>query len=80
VAQFVCALEDVSRHGGIAHLYFHSWEIDDNGEWDELESLFKTIRQYPLTPVTNGFLYRRWHGKCKPANELPDQDSLALKV
>ncbi|HTS08611.1 MAG TPA: polysaccharide deacetylase family protein [Candidatus Eisenbacteria bacterium] len=79
VAQFVCALEDVSRNGGIAHLYFHSWEIDDNGDWNELENVFKMIRQYRLTPVTNGFLYRRWHGKCKPANELPDQDSLVLK-
>jgi len=60
-AQFICALEDVSREGGMAHLYFHSWEIDQNGEWDELESLFKAIAQYSLTPVTNGYLYRRWH-------------------
>lgn len=79
VAQFVCALDDVSRNGGIAHLYFHSWEIDDNGDWDELENVFKMIRQYPVTPVTNGFLYQRWHGKCKPANERPDQDRLAMK-
>lgn len=63
VAQFVCALEDVSRNGGMAHLYFHSWEIDQNGEWDKLESLFKTIAQYNLTPVTNGYLFRRWHEK-----------------
>ena len=62
-AQFICALEDVSREGGIAHLYFHSWEIDQNGEWDDLEGLFKAIAQYSLTPVTNGFLYRRWHEK-----------------
>jgi hypothetical protein len=62
-AQFICALEDVSREGGIAHLYFHSWEIDQNGEWDDLEGLFKAIARYSLTPVTNGFLYRRWHEK-----------------
>jgi peptidoglycan/xylan/chitin deacetylase (PgdA/CDA1 family) len=61
VAQFICALDDVSQNGGMAHLYFHSWEIDQNGEWDKLESLFKTIAQYRLTPVTNSFLYRRWH-------------------
>jgi peptidoglycan/xylan/chitin deacetylase (PgdA/CDA1 family) len=60
-AQFIRALEDVSRNGGMAHLYFHSWEIDQNGEWDQLESLFKVISRYSLTPVTNGFLYRRWH-------------------
>src|SRR5271166_4012977 len=63
VAQFVCALKDVSLNGGIAHLYFHSWEIDQNGEWDKLESVFKTIAQYQLIPVTNGYLYRRWHEK-----------------
>jgi peptidoglycan/xylan/chitin deacetylase (PgdA/CDA1 family) len=59
-SQFLCALEDVSRNGGIAHLYFHSWEIDENGEWDELENLLKAIAEYPLTPVTNGYLFRQW--------------------
>lgn len=60
-AQFMCALENVSREGGMAHLYFHSWEIDENGEWDELEAVFKAIAQHSLTPVTNGYLYRRWY-------------------
>jgi len=60
-AQFMCALKDVSREGGVAHLYFHSWEIDENDEWDELETVFKAIAQHSLTPVTNGYLYRRWH-------------------
>jgi len=63
ITQFVCALEDVSRNGGMAHLYFHSWEIDQNGEWDKLELMFKTIVQYKLTAVTNGFLFRKWHEK-----------------
>lgn len=62
VDQFVCALDDVNQNGGMAHLYFHSWEIDQNGEWDKLEQLFQIIAQYKeLTPVTNGFLNRRWH-------------------
>lgn len=60
-AQFQRALEDVSRNGGVAHLYFHSWEIDQNGEWDELERMFKAVAQYRLTPATNGELFRRWH-------------------
>jgi peptidoglycan/xylan/chitin deacetylase (PgdA/CDA1 family) len=64
-SQFICALEDVSRNGGMAHLYFHSWEIDENGEWGELEQVFKAIAQYPLMPVTNGYLYRRWHERLK---------------
>jgi peptidoglycan/xylan/chitin deacetylase (PgdA/CDA1 family) len=61
VAQFVRALDDVSQNGGMAHLYFHSWEIDQNGEWDKLEELFKIIAQYKLTPVTNSYLFRLWH-------------------
>jgi len=60
--QLIYALQDVSRNGGIAHLYFHSWEIDKNGEWDILEAAFKAIAQQgSLTPVTNGFLYKQWH-------------------
>lgn len=62
-SQFMCALDHVSRGGGMAHLYFHSWEIDQNGEWDELENVFKAVAQYSLTPVTNGYLYRRWYEK-----------------
>lgn len=62
-SQFVCALDEVSQKGGMAHLYFHSWEIDQNGEWDKLEALFKIISEYKLTPVTNGYLYRLWHEK-----------------
>ncbi|HTW57376.1 MAG TPA: polysaccharide deacetylase family protein [Terriglobales bacterium] len=70
VDQFVCALEDVSRNGGMAHLYFHSWEIEQNGEWDKLEGLFKVIAQYSdLKPVTNSFLYRRWHERRGLAGE-----------
>ena len=62
-AQFMCALEDVSRDGGMAHLYFHSWEIEQNGEWDVLEAVFKAIAEHSLTAVTNGYLYRRWYEK-----------------
>lgn len=62
-AQFMSALEQVSRDGGMAHLYFHSWEIDQNGQWDELESVLKAVAEHSLTPVSNGYLYRRWHEK-----------------
>jgi len=70
-AQFTCALEDVSRDGGIAHLYFHSWEIDQNGEWSSLEALFKTIAQHSLTSVTNGYLFRLWHQERGSVSSLP---------
>lgn len=69
--QFLRALEDVSRNGGIAHLYFHSWEIDENGEWGELENLLKAIAQYSLTPVTNGYLFRQWRERRGLVNSVP---------
>jgi peptidoglycan-N-acetylglucosamine deacetylase len=68
--QLVCALRDVSQNGGIAHLYFHSWEIDRNGEWENLEAAFKAIAKHSLKPVTNGFLYRRWHEKRRPVSSM----------
>jgi N-acetylglucosaminyldiphosphoundecaprenol N-acetyl-beta-D-mannosaminyltransferase len=76
-SQFRCALDHVSREGGIAHLYFHSWEIDQNGEWDELEAVFKGIAQHSLTPVTNGDVYRRWYEKRGLVSSTP-RASLAL--
>lgn len=63
VSQFAHAVEYVLRFGGIAHLYFHSWEIDQNNEWDQLETVFKNVAQQRLTPVTNGYLFRLWHEK-----------------
>jgi len=62
-AQFLCALDRVSRQGGIAHLYFHSWEIDQHGEWDELKAVLKLISEYSLTSVSNGDLFHRWYEK-----------------
>jgi peptidoglycan/xylan/chitin deacetylase (PgdA/CDA1 family) len=79
VAQFICALDDVAENGGMVHLYFHSWEIDQNGEWDKLEELFKAISQYSVTPVTNSFLYRRWHEKRKSVGS-PDLVSLRTQA
>ena len=65
----------------MAHLYFHSWEIDQNGEWDKLESLFQTIAQYKqqhnVMPVTNSFLYRRWHEQRHATGATPTLVSAA---
>jgi exopolysaccharide biosynthesis WecB/TagA/CpsF family protein len=61
--QFLCALDQVSRKGGIAHLYLHSWEIDQNNEWDELKTVLNAVSQHSLTSVTNGDLYRSWYEK-----------------
>jgi peptidoglycan/xylan/chitin deacetylase (PgdA/CDA1 family) len=73
-SHFICALEHVSRHGGIAHLYLHSWEIDKHGEWDRLEALFKLISQFALKRVTNGDSYRsrmEKRGMTSPSQPTP---------
>ena len=59
---FLHALDHVVEHGGIAHLYMHSWETDQLGQWDILESVFASIAERPsLTRVTNGELFELWH-------------------
>lgn len=61
---FFHGLDHVVKHGGIAHLYFHSWEISQMGQWNELESvlskLSQTVAQHNFLPVTNGALFRLW--------------------
>ncbi len=58
---FVCALNHVEQHGGIAHLYLHSWEIDELKQWERLESVFALISQHhSVSKVTNGTLFQLW--------------------
>jgi peptidoglycan/xylan/chitin deacetylase (PgdA/CDA1 family) len=39
-------LRRVMEHGGVFHLWGHSWEIDALDEWDNLEAVFATLAQY----------------------------------
>jgi peptidoglycan/xylan/chitin deacetylase (PgdA/CDA1 family) len=56
------AVDFVEKHGGIAHLYFHSWEIDHHGQWEKLKSLLEYIsKNTKLTRMTNGELFELWH-------------------
>jgi len=50
----------VEEHGGIAHLYFHTWEIEELGDWHKLELALRAVGKRQLTPVTNGTLFRLW--------------------
>ncbi len=63
-SHFLNGLDYVTNHGGIAHLYFHSWEIEANRQWNELEEILKkiadTTAQHEFTRVTNGDLFRMW--------------------
>jgi peptidoglycan-N-acetylglucosamine deacetylase len=56
---FTLALDHVEHHGGIAHLYFHSWEIDQQGHWDKLTTVLRdAASRTGFQRVTNGDLFR----------------------
>ncbi len=60
---FERALEQVETQGGIAHLYFHSWEIDEQQQWEKLESVLENAsKRSGLRRVTNGELFSGWYG------------------
>jgi peptidoglycan-N-acetylglucosamine deacetylase len=61
---FFCALHHVEQYGGIAHLYLHSWEIDELGQWGRLEAVFAAIsRRDCFCKVTNGELFQLWRNR-----------------
>ena len=41
------------QHGGIAHLYVHTWEIDHNRDWDRLKAALQEAADSGLTPLDN---------------------------
>ncbi len=57
---FQHALDRVQTHGGIAHLYLHSWEIDQNGDWEKLDSVLQSISRSGIPMLTNGELFSNW--------------------
>jgi peptidoglycan/xylan/chitin deacetylase (PgdA/CDA1 family) len=58
---FSHALDFVERYGGVAHLYFHSWEIEEKDHWNKLENLLNNIsRRKTFIRVTNGDLFAQW--------------------
>jgi peptidoglycan/xylan/chitin deacetylase (PgdA/CDA1 family) len=55
---FASATTHVNTNGGIAHLFLHSWEIDQHEGWDKLRRvLVKARDNSSLVPVTNGELF-----------------------
>ena len=60
VEHFRYAVQKVLKSGGIAHLYLHSWEIDELEAWQKLENLFEYVHRIKeLKPITNGELFSR---------------------
>lgn len=55
------ALDWVECHGGIAHLFLHGWEIEEQKEWKLLSSVLEdAVSRIQLRSVTNGELFRNW--------------------
>jgi peptidoglycan/xylan/chitin deacetylase (PgdA/CDA1 family) len=64
VTHFKLAVEYVRLKGGIAHLYFHSWEIDAMQGWERLEDLFRYLAQFKdMARVTNGELFAMYYNR-----------------
>ena len=58
VQHFQHALDYVAAVGGVAHLYFHSWEIEKHNQWQKLEILLAQLAQRTeFKRITNGELY-----------------------
>jgi peptidoglycan/xylan/chitin deacetylase (PgdA/CDA1 family) len=52
------ALDSVEISGGVAHLYLHSWEIQQRSEWDKLTRVLEDVlRGRQIMPITNGELF-----------------------
>jgi peptidoglycan/xylan/chitin deacetylase (PgdA/CDA1 family) len=61
---FLSVLNHVEENGGIAHLYFHSWEIEQTKQWDQLkETLRNASERKSFTRLTNGELFNLWPKK-----------------
>jgi len=58
-SHFLLSLDHVQKQGGIAHLFLHSWEIDQLNDWEEVESVFANIsKASTVKRVTNGELFK----------------------
>jgi peptidoglycan-N-acetylglucosamine deacetylase len=54
-------LLDALKFGGVFHLWGHSWEVQETGQWQRLEALFRFMSGFvsQATPLTNGQICRR---------------------
>ena len=52
-------LARTARHGGVCHLWGHTWEIDQHGQWAAVERAFAAMARHAaagMTCLTNGDL------------------------
>ena len=56
---FMKAIDIVSYHGGIAHLFTHSWEIEEKKDWSRFETALQYAKNSNLKSVTNGEIFKQ---------------------
>jgi hypothetical protein len=49
------------KSGGVFHLWGHSWELQETGQWQRLEEFLRFVSQFAsqATPLTNGQIAQR---------------------
>lgn len=58
-AHFLRSVDWVARRGGVAHLYLHSWEIDENRDWEKLRFVLERVAELDeFVRVDNAELFR----------------------
>jgi peptidoglycan-N-acetylglucosamine deacetylase len=61
---FMHALDAVETTGGIAHLFLHSWEMEERNEWEKLRGVLREISaRASIQSITNGELFQMWYGR-----------------
>jgi peptidoglycan/xylan/chitin deacetylase (PgdA/CDA1 family) len=52
------AIRDTAENGGVFHLWGHSWEIDQDGQWSSLEHVLRYMSEFKdrIPCLTNGRL------------------------
>ena len=59
VDHFIYTVNHVNQKGGVAHLYLHSWEVDQLNEWKRLKNLLAFLSATcDFKRITNGELFQ----------------------
>jgi|HubBroStandDraft_6_1064221.scaffolds.fasta_scaffold100559_2 peptidoglycan/xylan/chitin deacetylase (PgdA/CDA1 family) len=62
--------DDVLERGGLWHLYGHSWELEEQGLWDQLQEMFDYVRLRPgVIYATNGQALELLNGRTSSDRE-----------
>jgi hypothetical protein len=54
-------LHESLRHGGVFHLWGHSWELQETGQWQHLDEVLRCMSEFSIQApsLTNGQICQR---------------------